>query len=407
MQPPGLPDARVAPRAHSRFPVMAHPYRDVAIAGVFNTPQARILEGYDSESIATEGAIGALADAGLDPVQVDAVVGTSAQELVLKFSLGPCARVLNTLGIPAVLQAAQMIVAGQARVVLIAAGGAGLYTERASTAPWTRPANEFVVGFGLFTAAEFALMARRHMITYGTTPEQMATAAATIRNNGHINPQAVYRGRGPFTAADVLDSRMIADPFHLLECAMTSEGGCGLVLVHADLVDGLRSKPVWILGGGSDSFGPAYQIAPVWEMTGRSDLIAGMVGRHAAEAAFRTGGLGPDDVDVGEFYDPFSFEILRQLEAFGFCGEGESGPFVEEGHIGPGGRIPVTTDGGTMSFSHAGINAQQLQRVIRGVQQLRGECVTAQVPGAEVALCTNGGSGALFTDVLLLGGERP
>ncbi len=407
MRPPGLPDTRVAPRADSCILVMAHPYHDVAIAGVFNTPQARILEGHDSESIATEGAIGALADAGLDSVQVDAVVGTSAQELALKFSLGPCARVLNSLGIPAVLQAAQMIAVGQARVVLLAAGGAGLYTERASTAPWTRPANEFVVGFGLFTAAEFALMARRHMITYGTTPEQMATAAATIRNNGHINPQAVYRGRGPYTAADVLDSRMIADPFHLLECAMTSEGGCGLVLVHSDLVAGLRSKPVWILGGGSDSFGPAYQIAPVWEMTGRSDLIAGMVGRHAAGAAFRTAGLGPDDVDVGEFYDPFSFEILRQLEAFGFCGEGESGPFVEEGHIGPGGRIPVTTDGGTMSFSHAGINAQQLQRVIRGVQQVRGECATAQVPGAEVALCTNGGSGALFTDVLLLGGERP
>jgi acetyl-CoA acetyltransferase len=397
----------VTPRAQPRSTVTAHPYRDVAIAGVFNTPQARVLEGYDSESIAFEGAVGALADAGVDPAQVDAVVGTSAQEAVLKFNLGPCARVLNSLGIPAVLQAAQMIAAGQARVVLLGAGGAGLYTERASTAPWTRPANEFVVGFGLFTAAEFALMARRHMITYGTTPEQMATAAATIRNNGHINPQAVYRGRGPFTAADVLDSRMIADPFHLLECAMTSEGGCGLVLVHADLVPDLRSKPVWILGGGSDSFGPAYQIAPVWEMKGRSDLIAGMVGRHAAAAAFRTAGLTPDDVDVGEFYDPFSFEILRQLEAFGFCGEGESGPFVEEGHIGPGGRIPVTTDGGTMSFSHAGINAQQLQRVIRGVEQLRGECATAQVPGAEVALCTNGGSGALFTDVLLLGGERP
>ena len=80
---------------------------------------------------------------------------------------------------------------------------------------------------------------------------------------------------------------------------------------------------------------------------------------------------------------------------------------VEEGHIAPGGRLPVTTDGGTMSFSHPGVNAQQLQRVIRGVQQLRGECVTAQVPGAEVALCSNGGSGALFTDVLLLGTERP
>jgi acetyl-CoA acetyltransferase len=118
-------------------------------------------------------------------------------------------------------------------------------------------------------------------------------------------------------------------------------------------------------------------------------------------------GLAPGDVDVAEFYDPFSFEIIRQLEAYGFCGPGEGGPRVESGAIGPGGTLPVTTDGGTMSFSHPGVAAQQFQRVTRGVQQLRGECPSMQVDGAEVALCSNGGSGALFTDVLLLGKERP
>ena len=118
-------------------------------------------------------------------------------------------------------------------------------------------------------------------------------------------------------------------------------------------------------------------------------------------------GLSPGDVDVAELYDPFSFEIIRQLEAFGFCQAGEGGPFVEDGNIGAGGQLPVTTDGGTMSFSHPGINAQQLQRVIRAAQQLRGSCVSNQVEGAEVALCSNGGSGALFCDVLLLGSERP
>jgi hypothetical protein len=95
------------------------------------------------------------------------------------------------------------------------------------------------------------------------------------------------------------------------------------------------------------------------------------------------------------------------MEVFGFCGEGEGGPFVAAGQTGPDGAVPVTTDGGTMSFSHAGIAAQQLQRVIRGVEQLRGHCVSGQVRGAEVALCSNGGSGALFTDVMLLGSVRP
>jgi acetyl-CoA acetyltransferase len=200
---------------------------------------------------------------------------------------------------------------------------------------------------------------------------------------------------------------MIADPFHLLECAMTSEGGCGLVLARADLAADLQSPPVWILGGGSDSFGPAYQVAPVWDMAGRDSSIAGRVGQRAGRDTFRTAGLTPADVDVAELYDPFSFEIVRQMEVFGFCGEGEGGPFVAEGHTGHGASIPVTTDGGTMSFSHAGINAQPLQRVIRAVEQIRGSCPSGQVDGAEVALCTNGGSGALHTDVLLLGAVRP
>ena len=207
--------------------------------------------------------------------------------------------------------------------MLIAAGGAGLYTDRAATAPWTRPANEFVVGYGLFTAAEFALMARRHMVVHGTTPEHLAMVAATIRNNGHANPEAVYAGRGR-SPEDVLASRMVADPFHLLDCAMTSEGGCGLVLARADRSRDVRSTPVWILGGASDAFGPAYQIAPAWDMRGRTELPAGYVGRRAAEDVFRTAALGPDDVDVAELYDPFSFEIIRQLEAFGFCAEGRA-----------------------------------------------------------------------------------
>lgn len=384
-----------------------HPFRGVAIAGVHNTVQARRLEDHDSTSIALAGALGALADAGIAPHEVDGVVGPDCAQIALEFGLGPCTRRPSSLGIPAILDAAALITTGQCEVVLIAAGGARIHTERTSTAPWTRPANELVVGYGLFTAAEFALMARRHMLTYGTTPEQMAAVAATIRNNGHANPEAVYYGRGPFSAADILESRMIADPFHLLDCAMTSEGGCGVVLVGADRAAECGA-PVWILGGASDSFGPAYTVAPVWDFRPRPDSDpAGMVGARAAKRAFAMAGVSPAEVDVAELYDPFSFEIIRQLEAFGFCPPGEGGPFVADGNIGPGSLLPVTTDGGTMSFSHPGISAQQLQRAIRAVLQLRGTCTTNQVMGAQVALCSNGGAGALFCDVLLLGRERP
>src|SRR6202040_757042 len=153
----------------------------------------------------------------------------------------------------------------------------------------------------------------------------------------------------------------------------------------------------------------SYQHPPSFELGGnkRPDLINGRAGRRAAEDAFRMSGLGPSDVDVCEFYDPFSFEIIRQFESFGFCKEGEGGDFVMGGTIEVGGRYPVTTDGGLMSFSHGGATVQLLQRVIRGVQQLRGDCPTRQVKGAEVAMCSGGGAGALFTDVLLLGNEQP
>jgi acetyl-CoA acetyltransferase len=313
---------------------------------------------------------------------------------------------MSGLGIPSIVDAAALITTGQCRVVVVLAGGAGLLSDH-SFAPWTTPPNELVAGFGLFTAAEFALMARRHMVTFGTTEQQLASAAAVIRTNGHHNPEAIYRGRGPFTAADILASPLVAEPFHLLDCATTSEGGCALILAHAEVA---RDNPraTWIIGCGTDSYGPAYTVAPVWDFQGRpGSPSAGWVGARAAEASFAMAGLAPADVDVAEFYDPFSFEVIRQLEAYGFCGRGEGGPMVESGAIGPGGALPVTTDGGTMSFSHPGIAAQQFQRVTRGVQQLRGECPSMQVDGAEVALCSNGGSGALFADVLLLGKERP
>ncbi|MFT5202780.1 MAG: acetyl-CoA acetyltransferase, partial [Candidatus Aldehydirespiratoraceae bacterium] len=110
--------------------------------------------------------------------------------------------------------------------------------------------------------------------------------------------------------------------------------------------------------------------------------------------------------DVCEFYDPFSFEIIRQFEAFGFCAEGEGGEFVMNGRIGLDGEFPVTTDGGLMSFSHAGSFPQQLQRVIRAVEQVRGTCGANQIEDASVAICSNGGSGALYSQVLIVSNER-
>ncbi|MFB4306846.1 thiolase family protein [Actinomadura sp. GTD37] len=382
--------------------------RRAVIAGVCNTRQARRLEGETSRSLMVQAVRGALDDAGLDLSDVDGVgSGADGTSLIYDLRLGPAWQG-SAFGIGMFDEAAAAVERGLADVVVVVAAQAGEYTDHAATAPWTRPENEFVAPWGMFTAVEFALIARRHMEVFGTTRDQLSRVAATIRNNGDRNPEAVYHGRGPFKPEDIPASRPIADPFHLLDCAMTSEGGCAAVVTTAERARSLRRKPVHILGGGADFYGPSYQYPPSWDLRGRRDGAPnGWAGARAADMAFRHAGLDRDDVDVLELYDPFSFEIIRQLEAFGFCPRGEGGAFVEDGRIELSGSHPITTDGGLMSFSHAGSNPQMMQRVIRGVQQLRGEAGPLQVPGARVALCSNGGAGALFTTVTLLGDDLP
>lgn len=384
-----------------------HPFRDVAIAAVHNTRQSRFLEGYTSLSLQTEAVLGVLDQAGLGREAIDGVVGGQSAELVYRLGIGPMFTSSGGIGIRLLLEAARAIATGEAETVVVVDGMAGVYTERNSTAPWTRPSNEFVVSAGMYTAVEFAFLARRHMELFGTKPEQLARVSATTRNNGHVNPEAVYYGRGPFEPADILASRMVADPFHLLDCSMTAEGGIAMILTTAERAKDMPHDPVYILGAGLDQMGPAYQHPPLWDLHAfnSDDIPLGYVGRRAATRAFAMAGLSPSDVDFCEFYDAFSFEIIRQLEAFGFCGDGEGGPFVDE-NIGTDGRLPINTDGGLMSFNHSG-TAQALQRVGRAALQLQGACATRQVEGAEVGLASNFGAGALFCDLILLGKERP
>lgn len=377
-----------------------------AIVGVHNTRQARRLDGETSRSLALKAVRGALEDAGLSLDDVDGIsAGASSTALMYDLRVGP-AWLGQGFGVGMVTEAVLAIEHGMADVVVLVAAQAGEYRDHEATAPWTRPENEFGAPWGMFTTAEFALIARRHMHVYGTTREQLSVVAATIRNNGSQNPEAVYHQRGPFTPEDITASRPVADPFHLLDCATTSEGGCALVVANLDKVaDKVNlARAVYMLGSGADFHGPSYQHPPAWDLVGRrGDHPNGVVGRRAADRAFSHAGLRRDDVDVLELYDPFSFEIIRQLEAFRFCGDGEGGPFVADGYIAINGSHPVTTDGGTMSFSHAGANPQMMQRAIRAVQQLRGEAGPLQVPNARIALCSNGGAGALFTTVLILG----
>ncbi|WP_419928904.1 thiolase family protein [Candidatus Poriferisocius sp.] len=387
---------------------MTHPFAGVVLCAGFNTTQARKLEGHTSVSIALEAAVGALTVAGVEAAEVDGVFGDVAPHVVFEFGLGPVLVRRELAGIGTVAAAAAAIGAGLVDVTLVVAGDADVYRDRSATAPWTRPAHEFVEPFGLYTAVEFALTARRHMEMFGTKPEHLATVAATIRNNGHVNPDAVYSGRGPFTADDVLASPMVAEPFHVLDCAMTSEGGSALVMMRADRVSDLDHPAVYIHGVSGDTLGPGYHTGPAWDLRGWNgdDTPNGWLGARAANRAFAQAGLRPADVAVAELYDAFSFEVIRQLEAFGFCRPGEAVDFVMSGEIGAGGSLPVATDGGLMSYSHPG-SSQMLQRVVRAMHQIQGSCRSNQVDNVDIALAANAGAGALSCEVMILGGHRP
>jgi len=379
-----------------------HPFHDVALVGAHHTRQARVMEGVTELDVVLDAVRGTLAAANLAPADVD---GANIRSTVWRLNPREAAQWFGgrpmwtgvCLGIEAVIEAALAIASGQCETVVLADAQAGAYTQRESTSPWTRPTNEFVASYGLYTAAEFALIARRHMHLYGTKPEALAEVAATIRNHGARHPDAVFHGRF-VTPEDVLASRMIADPFHLLDCAINSEGGVGLVLTTAERAADLGVTPIFLLGAALERQGMAYVTAPVWDRYGLS-------GRRAAERAFAQCGLSPRDVDVCEFYDPFSFELIRQFEAFGFCEAGEGGDFVMDGRIGIGGACPLVTNGGLLSFSHPG-TAQLLQKVTGAVLQLQGaHPPELTVPDATVAMTSNGGAGALFCDVMLLGRE--
>ncbi|MEE3329938.1 MAG: thiolase family protein [Myxococcota bacterium] len=389
---------------HHEVSLARNPLHEVAIVGAYNTPQAKKLVGFTEPALLLDAMNGTLADAGLRAEDVD---GVNASTWVTQFHSRHAAMMLGArpmwtgaeYGIAGLMEAVSAVATGQCHTALVASVQCGEYTNRESTVSWTRPSNEFVECWGLYTAAEFALIARRHMHLYGTPQEALAEIAAAIRMNGARNPEAVMYGKDVIPE-HVLKSRMVADPFHLLDCCINSEGGAGLLITTAERARDLDVQPIYVLGGAMDRQGMSYVTAPVWDKYG-------LVGRRAAQLAFDQCGLTPRDVDVLELYDPFSFEIIRQLEAFGFCGEGEGGDYVLEGNVRIDGATPVATNGGLLSFSHAGV-AQLLQKPIAAVHQLRGDLpAELTVPEAKVAIASNGGAGALFNDVMLLGVEQP
>ena len=269
-------------------------------------------------------------------------------------------------------------------------GTAGLFGEGETI----RSAVQFEAPFGSNIVAAYAMAATRHMHEYGTTSEQLAEIAVTCREHAALNPQAMYRK--PITVDDVLNSRMVADPLHMLDCCVVSDGGGAIILTTAERAGDLPSQPVYVLAAeGAQSH---WNISQMPDYTVTPSAVAG-------PRAFESAGIKPSDIDTIQFYDSFTITVLLMLEGLGFCERGEGGPFAASGALKLGGELPLNTDGGGLSACHSGMRGMHL--LVESVRQLRGQGGDAQVPDCKLALACGSGGWLSGHAVVIMGTEQP
>lgn len=367
-----------------------------AVAGVYEHP-TRFAPDKSLFQIMAESARGALADAGLTIKDVDGVfttgIGLGAMGVVGwcdylnltpnyldSTSIGGASFVAHTA------HAAAAIHAGLCEVALITYGSTAASARFAigtgGAGGGGDPCDQYEVPFGPTTVGAYAMIAQRHIHEYGTTSEQLAEIAVTTRLHASMNPAAKYRD--PITVEDVLASRVISSPLHLLDCCMISDGGGALVMTSAERARDLKEKPAYLLGAGETV-----------RHTGRGmrdflEIAAAQSGRLAFERA----GVTAQDIDLAMIYDSFTITVLTTLENLGFCKRGEGGAFLSGGRLRFDGALPCNTDGGGLSSNHPGMRGIFL--VIEAVKQLRGQCGARQVKDCRTAL-VHGTGGALGT----------
>jgi acetyl-CoA acetyltransferase len=377
--------------------------RRVAIAGVALSDMGRVDNRTPFELIA-QSSRRALADAGLTKADIDGVgstgLGTMAPIDVCEY-MGITPRWIDSTAVGGAAwevmaaHAADAISAGHADVILLTYGStarADLRRKlRTASLDWgSRGPLQWEVPYGHTLIAKYAMAARRHMHEYGTTIEQLAQISVSARANAFHNPDAFVRD--PITIDDVLAGPMIADPFTKLQCCIRSDGGAAVVLVAEDRVKDPAKEPIWILGTGEST---SHMSMSQWD-----DFTSGPA-KIAGQMAFERAGVRPEEIDVAEVYDAFTYMLLITLEDLGFCGRGEGGAFVEGGRLELGGSLPTNTDGGGLSACHPGMRGLFL--IVEAVRQLRGESGLRQVPDAKLACVSGTGGWFCSNGTMILG----
>ncbi len=353
-----------------------------AIVGIGATEQGEI-PGQTADQIAVRAAVAALADAGIDKRQVDGLV--TCKPLHAPAGAGTDENVGQLLGInPAfastleygacafsVHVAVAAISAGLANTVLLTYGTNQRSARASFAAPVGGSADWASLSGFVHVAGPAAMAAKRHMHLYGTTEEQLGWVSVAQREWARDNPIAIFRK--PLSIEDYLASPYVVAPLRRADLTMISDGGAAVILTSTDRAADFRSAPVYILAVAQQSALRSDQ--------NKDKLLRPWI-RDMADVLYERAGLGPSDVDIAYLQDATSVWVLQMLEWYGFCGLGEAGAFLADGHTRPGGSLPVNTNGGQLSECYM----WNWMHLYEAVRQLREECGSRQVANAAVAL---------------------
>ena len=377
----------------------------VAIVGVADTAVG-IVPNKTPMELCVEAALAAIADAGLGKDDVDGLVTCNAMAQPLMYHAEAVAEYLQifprycinvgagggtTFSI--LHHAASAIATGMADTIVISMADSlrsSLSREQAMLMQSATGHPQFEQPYGPTVPAYYALIAQAHMAQYGTSSAQFAEIAVAARAHAALNPAA--QKRELISVEDVLQSRLIADPLHLLDCSLVSDGGSAIVLTSAERAKDFPHQPVYLLGVGE---GHSH------EHISQAHDLTSSAARQSGERAYAMAGLGPEDMDFAQLYDCFTPTVLVELEDLGFCAKGEGGRFVQTGALKPGGALPVNTHGGLLSHCHPG-NPGSMFALTESVWQLRHSAQARQVKNAQHALVhAQGGIMSSHTTVIL------
>lgn len=377
---------------------------EIAIVGAAETTKLGAIPGMAQIMLHADAALNAMEDAGLKPSDIDGVacVGPMMPQQIAHYlgitpkwvdgtGVGGCSFMLH------VRHAAAAIHAGYAKTILITHGESGKSRVNGTPRP-PEPQSlngQFEAPFGpMGPPTLFPIPVLRYMKKYGVTHEQMAMVAVVQREWAAKNPRAAFKD--PITVEDVLNSKMIAYPFRLLQCCLVTDGGGALILTSADRAKDFPTKPCYILGSGE-----SVETTMVSQM---EDFTSSRAFRVAGPEAFRMAGIKHADVDHLMIYDAFAHLPMYGLEDLGFVGRGEAKDFIWEGNTRPGAKLPLNTNGGGLSYTHTGMYGMfALQESVR---QVRGTA-PAQVPDVKISVAHGVGGMFSASGTVVLSNQRP